>query len=163
MQAVGLVDQQLTALQPQAKKDAEAIANLSPEERAREESRLLEDRIDEKLRGNIGPFVSLFGQQPGQAPTFQATVHQALFLANGGLLAGWLTPAAGNLTERLAKIEQPTALADELYLSVLTRKATSEEQAQVASYWEAGKADRAAAAREMVWSLLTSAEFRFNH
>ena len=54
-------------------------------------------------------------------------------------------------------------MADELYLIVLTRRPTAEEQAQVAAYWEAGKADRAAAAREMVWSLLTSAEFRFNH
>jgi hypothetical protein len=163
MQAVGQVDQQFAALQAQAKKDAEAIANLSPEERSREESRLLEDRIDEKLRGNIAPFVSLFGQQPGQAPTFQATVHQALFFANGGLLASWLNPGGNNLTERLAKIDQPATLADELYLSVLSRKATQQEQAQVASYWEAGKADRAAAARELIWSLLTSAEFRFNH
>ena len=105
----------------------------------------------------------LFGQQPGQAPTFQATVHQALFLANGGLLAGWLNPGGNNLTERLTKIEDPAALAEELYLSVLTRRPTADEQAQVAAYWIAAKADRAAAARDMVWSLLASAEFRFNH
>ena len=91
----------------QAQQDAAAVANLSEEQRAGELARLLEDRIDEKLRGNIGPFVSLFGQQPGQAPTFQATVHQALFLANGGLLAGWLNPGGNNLTERLAKLDDP--------------------------------------------------------
>ena len=137
--------------------------SCAPRATRRREARLLEERIDEKLRGNIGPFVSLFGQQPGQAPTFQATVHQALFLANGGLLAGWLNPGGNNLTERLSKIEEPAALADELYLTVLTRRPTAEEQAQVAAYWEAAKADRAAAAREMVWSLVDVAEFRFNH
>jgi hypothetical protein len=89
-------------------------------------------------------------------------VHQALFFANGGLLGGWLNPGGGNLTERLTKIDEPAKVADELYLSVLSRRSTSDEQAQVASYWEAANADRAAAAREMIWSLLTSAEFRFN-
>lgn len=163
MQAVGQVDSQRTALAEQAAKDAEANASIPPEGRAREAERLLEQRIDEKLRGNIAPFVPLFGQQPGQAPTFQATVHQALFLANGGLLAGWLNPGGNNLTERLAKMDQPAAVAEELYLSVLTRRPTADEQAQVAAYWEGAKADRAAAARDMVWSLLASAEFRFNH
>jgi hypothetical protein len=154
MQAAGVVDAQRTALEAEAKKDAEA--GKGPLDR------LLEARVDEKLRGNIAQFVSLFGQQPGQAPTFQSTVHQALFLSNGGLLAGWLNPAGGNLTDRLAKIDDPQALADELYLTVLTRRPTPEETAQVAEYWKAGADERPARAREMVWSLVTSAEFRFN-
>ena len=83
------------------------------------EQRLVEERVDEKLRGNLPAFVTLFGQQPGQAPSFQATVHQALFLSNGGLLAGWINPGGNNLTERLSKTEDSKALADELYLSVL--------------------------------------------
>jgi hypothetical protein len=163
MQAVGQFDAQRAALAPQAAKDVEAMADVAPERRAAETERLLEERIDEKLRGNIASFVSLFGQQPGQAPSFQATVHQALFLANGGLLSGWLNPGGNNLTERLAKIEEPKAAAEELYLTVLTRRPTADEQAQVAAYWEAAKTDRAAAAREVVWSLVASAEFRFNH
>ena len=162
MQVVGQVEAQRATLEPQAQKDVEAMQGLSPEARAAQQERLLEERIDEKLRGHIAPFVPLFGQQPGQAPSFQATVHQALFLANGGLLAGWLNPGGNNLTERLTKIEDPAALADELYLSVLTRRPTADEQAQVAAYWVAAKADRAAAARDMVWSLLASVEFRFN-
>ncbi len=163
MQAVGLVDQQRAALEEQAKKDVEAIANLSPEQRAQALARLLEERIDEKLRGHLPAFVSLFGQQPGQTATFQATVHQALFLANGGLLSGWLNPGGNNLTDRLSKIEQPAALAEELYLTVLTRRPTLQEQAQLATFWEAARADRAGAARDLIWSLLASAEFRFNH
>jgi hypothetical protein len=162
MQALGIVDAQVAALEPQAKKDADALANLADDARAAALARLVEERVDEKLRGHIGPFVSLFGQEPGQPPEFQATVHQALFLANGGLLAGWLKPGANNTSERLTKIEQPEAAAEALYLSLLCRKPTAEEQAQVAAFWEAGKADRAAAARDLVWSLVSSVEFRFN-
>lgn len=163
MQALGVADAERAALEPQVKKDVEAQAGLAVEARPREEQRLLEARLDEKLRGNIPPFVALFGQQPGQAAEFSATVHQALFFANGGLLAGWLNPAGNNLTERLAKLTEPAAVAEELYLTVLTRRPTADEQAAVSAYWQAGQADHTAATREMVWSLVTSAEFRFNH
>jgi hypothetical protein len=78
-------------------------------------------------------------------------------------VAGWLNPTGNNLTERLAKMDQASQVADELYLTVLTRWPSAEEQSQVAAYWEAAQTDRAAAVREMVWSLLSSAEFRFNH
>ncbi len=163
MQAVGLVEREQQAQAPEAKKQAEAAGEMTPEARSAWEAKRLEELVDAKLAGNVKPFVELFAQQPGQAPTFQATVHQALFLANGGLLAGWLNPGGGNLTERLSKLSDPAAVADELYLSVFTRRPTPDEAAEVAEYWQTAEADRAAAAREMVWSLLTSSEFRFNH
>ncbi|MEX0677364.1 MAG: DUF1549 domain-containing protein [Pirellulales bacterium] len=162
MQAVGLVEQQKKAQETEARKNAAAAGDLPPEARAQLEERWLEGLVDKNLGGNVNPFASLFAQQPGQAPTFQATVHQALFLSNGGLLAGWLNPGGGNLTERLAKIEGAGALAEELYLTVLSRPPTADEASQAGKYWEAAKDDRAAAARELVWSLVTSAEFRFN-
>ncbi len=163
MQAVGLVDQQRAALGEQAHKDTEAAADVAAEARPAHLERLLEARVDEKLRGNVAAFVSLFGQQPGQAAAFQPTVQQALFLTNGGVVNGWLNPGGNNLTERLMKIEDPRGLAEELYLSVLSRRPTDEEQAQVAVELEAGKADRAAAVKKLAWSLLVSSEFRFNH
>ena len=87
-----------------------------------------------------------------------------MFLANGGLLAGWLNPGGNNLTERLTKIEDPAALADEL-VSERAHAAADGRRAGPGGrlLGSAAKADRAAAAREMVWSLLASAEFRFNH
>jgi hypothetical protein len=163
MQAVGMVDSQAAALAPEAQKAAEAAGEMTPEARTQLTARGLEDLVNKKLTGNIANFVGLFGQQPGQAATFQATVHQALFLANGGLLTAWINPAGGNLTERLSKLEDPQAVADELYLSVFTRKPEPDEVAAVAEVWQAPAAERPAAARDMVWSLLTSSEFRFNH
>jgi hypothetical protein len=163
MQAVGMVEAQQAAVAAEAQKLAEAAGEMTPEARTQLAARGLEDLVNKKLTGNIPHFVGLFGQQPGQAPSFQATVHQALFLANGGLLTGWINPAGGNLTERLAKLEDPQAVAEELYLSVFTRRPAPEEVASVAEVWQAAAAERPAAARDMVWSLLTSSEFRFNH
>jgi hypothetical protein len=163
MQAVGMVSAQQQALAEEAKKTAAAAGEMTPEARAALEARTLEQLVDGKLTGNINHFRDLFGAQPGQAPSFQATVHQALFLANGGVLAGWVNAGGGNLTERLSKLDDPAAVAEELYLTVFTRHPSAEETKAVADYWQTAGTERAAAARDMVWSLVTSSEFRFNH
>ncbi len=163
MQAVGIVGNHQQALAEEAQKTATAAGDLTPEARAALAARTLEQLVDAKLTGNIQHFRDLFGQQPGQAPSFQATVHQALFLANGGLLAGWVNGGGGNLTERLSKLEDPRAVAEELYLSVFTRRPTDAEAKAVADYWQTSETERASTARDMVWSLVTSNEFRFNH
>jgi hypothetical protein len=55
-------------------------------------------------------------------------------------------------------------LAEELYLSVLTRRPTDDEVGELADYLkERGKKQRTEAIQEVTWALLTSAEFRFNH
>src|SRR5436189_144759 len=65
--------------------------------------------------------------------------------------------------ERLTKMTDVAALADEMYLSVLTRYPDATEKADVAAYLKDRTADRPAALQEMVWGLLSSTEFRFNH
>ena len=86
-------------------------------------------------------------------------VHSVGF-SNGGLLAGWLNAGGNNLTERLSKIEQPPDMAEELYLSVLTRRPTAEEQAEVAAYWEAGKADRFDGRHVPAWEEIVAGLYR---
>jgi hypothetical protein len=76
---------------------------------------------------------------------------------------GWLAPRAGNLTDRLAQLNEAGAVAEELYLSVLTRLPDDDERKEVADYLKGRTADRAAALQELTWALLASAEFRFNH
>jgi hypothetical protein len=115
-----------------------------------------------KLSGNVPPFVATFASQPGKAATFDARMEQALFLANGPLVRGWLAPRDGNLMDRLLKAATPDALCDELYLSVFTRLPTAEERNDVAEFLAKAK-DRPAALREVTWALLASAEFRFSH
>jgi hypothetical protein len=115
-----------------------------------------------RMSGQAAPVMAAFANQPGTPATFDARVEQALFLTNGPLLRTWLAPRAGNLTDRLALL-QSDAIADELYLSVFTRPATAEERKDVADFLAARRDDRAKALQEMVWALLASAEFRFNH
>ncbi len=127
----------------------------------------LEAAIDGKLAGSVKSFVSLFGAAAGQPQNeFFATVDQALFVANGGTINGWLNPSGNNLTGRLDKlIEQPEAYAAELYLSVLNRYPTQLEKQSINEYLVTAKADDRVnnISRELAWALLASAEFRFNH
>jgi hypothetical protein len=117
------------------------------------------------LAGNLGVFITTFGGPPGQpeGQDFQATLDQVLFLTNGKLVRGWLVPRAGNLADRLGQLQDPNAVAEELYLSVLTRRPSKEEQNEVADYLKSRPKERPDALQELVLALLTSAEFRFNH
>lgn len=137
---------------------------LTDPKRKPELDRQIERAVAAKMRNNIAIFVRLFGAGAGQPQDeFFATVDQALYLSNNGQIRGWLNPSGANLTARLLKLKTPAAVADELYLSVLTRRPTAAEVADVTNYLKPRTKDRPAALQELAWGLLTSAEFRFNH
>jgi hypothetical protein len=134
----------------------------APRRRLRGE--LIEQRVYEQLNPSVAVFERQFGGVAGQSQErTQSTVHQALMLTNGEPIQSWLNPTGENLTARLAKLSDVGALAEELYLSVLTRRPTAEERAEVAGYLASRGTERDAAIRELAWALLTSLEFRFNH
>ncbi len=109
-------------------------------------------------------FGATFGNPAGEAEVeFQPSVKHALFLMNEGLVMSWLQPHDGNLVDRLSKLTDATAIADEIYLSLLTRFPNDEERTIAVSYLEADKDRRAEAQSELAWALLTTAEFRLNH
>lgn len=144
-----------TPLSEEAKKDPSQLAARNLQ---------IEQAVYDKLMPTVNTFIHFYGAGAGQPQTdFFATVDQALFIANGTALKSWLAPSGENLTGRLVKIEDPTALSEELYLSVLSRKPTSEEAADVAAYLAARPNDRAVAIQELAWGLISSAEYRFNH
>jgi hypothetical protein len=124
----------------------------------------LEQKTYDKLKGNIGTFITFYGAAAGQPQgDFFSTADQALFSANGGSINSWVAPSAGNVTDRVIKQEDPKAAAEELYLAVLTRLPNETEAAEVATHLANKKENKPAAAQELVWALLNSAEFRFNH
>ena len=61
------------------------------------------------------------------------------------------------------KLTDASAVAEELYVSVLTRLPDDEESTIVTAYLEKHKDRRGAALGELAWALITSAEFRLNH
>ncbi|WP_425615679.1 DUF1549 domain-containing protein [Anatilimnocola sp. NA78] len=91
------------------------------------------------------------------------SVKAALFLLNDTTVIGWLKPQENNLTARLEKLTDVSALADEMYLSVLTRQPTDDEKKIVADYLAKHSDKRAEAIRTLAWSLLASNEFGINH
>jgi hypothetical protein len=141
MQATGLTDAERQALGKKAD-EATLYARLVP---------------------NVAPFVKTFGGPSGQPQEFDARLEQALFLANGPTVRGWLTPRAGNLIDRLTKLTNGEALVEELYVSVFTRLPSAEERKETADFLASRSGDSTAALQDMAWALLASAEFRFNH
>ena len=132
--------------------------------------KLLEDK--EKLTAaraeqrteKIDEFVSLFGSAAGQPEgEFQASLPQALFLANGETVISWLQPGENNLTEQLLKQEDPAKLIEQAYLHTLSRRSTVEEQIEASEFLTANNENKEEAVIELVWTLLASAEFRLNH
>jgi hypothetical protein len=116
-----------------------------------------------RLSKNVAPFVKTFASGAGKAEEFDARLEQALFLANGATVRGWLAPRPSNLIDRLGKLTNTDALAEELYLSVFTRLPSAEERKEVADFLASRSKDRTEALQDMAWALLASAEFRFNH
>lgn len=124
----------------------------------------LEQRTFDKLKGNVASFVAVYGAGAGQPQNdFFATVDQALFAANGGVVNSWLAPAGGNVAERMAAEKDAAKAAEDLYVTMLTRLPSPEESADVVRVLNEQAANKPAAVQELVWGLVTSAEFRFNH
>jgi len=165
MEATGVIGQQRAAAVAEVDKKV-PLDPKNPTEPARlaERNKQLEAFVFGKVKGNFGTFVKLFGHAGGQPQAdFFATVDQALFFSNGGTVLSWLNPSGNNLTARLNKLEDPKAIAEEMYISVLTRRPTDQETADITQYLASRPKEKLNALKEMAWALITSAEFRFNH
>ena len=162
LQATGTMAQRQQAVTAALEKSPpEALKNAAAADLPTLLAMQIEEQTFEQSRGNLNAFVGLYATQPGA--DFQATVNQALFFENGGVVQSLAGPAAGNLTDRLSKVEDLGLLAEELYLSALTRFPSEQERQDVANYLKDRSADRGVAVGELVWALLSSSEFRFNH
>lgn len=122
------------------------------------------DKFPENFPDVMKLFVGVFSNPPGEAEVdFTPSMSHALFLMNERMILDWLKPRSGNLVERLTALDEAASVADELYVSVLTRRPTAEEVAEVAEYLGHFKDRRTEALGELVWALVSSAEFRTNH
>ena len=121
----------------------------------------IEKLFREKLRGHEDQYVRAFGSAGGTPQTdFFATPEQALYFENGGVVRQW----AAGLANRIAAIPEPKAMAEELYLSTLTRMPADAEVADLAATLAARPPEKKAEAlTDYAWALITSVEFRFSH
>jgi hypothetical protein len=125
---------------------------------------LTEPKLFAQQAGPFNAIVRKFAGTAGEpaAEELQASLEQTLFLKNSPTLRDLLAVRKGSLMDRLAAVKETPALADELFLSVLTRKPTTDEIADLDRLLKS-TSDRNAALVEITWALLASAEFRFNH
>jgi hypothetical protein len=99
--------------------------------------------------------------RPGE--DYQIGASEALLLSNGAALSDLLADGGDRLVGRLAKTGDRRELVDLAVRNILSRAAEAEEAAALEAYL-ADRADRPVeGCRQLVWSLLTGSEFRFNY
>ena len=162
LQATGFVTiSESKALASLKKAVPKELVKVAAAERPRMESMWVDRQTFDPLKTNYARFIELYGEATGG--DFSATLNQALFFGNGGVVDGWLTPKYDNLAARLIAEKDPARAADALYLAVFTRKPSDVERADVAGFLKGREKDKPEAVKEMLWALLSSNEFRFNH
>ena len=120
--------------------------------------------FEKRVKNTEDLFVRLFAAAPGSPQdVFQSSVDQALFLGNDNKVKGWLSARDGSLVKRLRNEKDSGQFAKTLYLSVLSRHPSDMEKRDVTEYLAARPKERNSAIDELVWGLITSLEFRFNH
>jgi len=161
LRATGEVDAQRTVVENElTTKPPKGLNMAEPKQKAM----AMEKGVYDKLLSSVNGFVAAFSNGPGQPPeVFAPSVTQALYVSNSGPMQSYLGPGANNLTARLNKINEADKLADEMYMNVLSRLPLDEERTEVSTFLSGRDSDRLAAIQEMLWGLLTSSEFRFNH
>jgi len=91
------------------------------------------------------------------------SLRAALFVLHDEAVLGLFKAAGTNVVAQAAKLED-AAVADELYIAILTRKPTADEKAAVAKMLAKYPGEnRTDAVGRIAWALLTSMEFGVNH
>lgn len=94
----------------------------------------------------------------------QISVEEALMLSNSPQAESeFLTDQNDTLIGHLKSLADFQKQIDAVYSTILSREPSSEEREAVTRYWQLQGDHSDAARRQLVWALLTSAEFRFNH
>jgi hypothetical protein len=111
-------------------------------------------------------FVDQFRAPTGQATDYHAGIPQALTMMHGGLIQSATDlSTSGLLTSLAAPFFSDEQRLDTLFLSTLSRNPEPKERELMLKAVAAAKSDteRQRALGDVLWALLNSAEFTFNH
>ncbi|MBT3889453.1 MAG: DUF1553 domain-containing protein, partial [Planctomycetaceae bacterium] len=151
------VEAELAKTNPLTDADKQDAARMATRQRE------VSEKVQAKIVSLENEFIKLYAAGAGQVQTdFFATIDQALYFTNGSRIKGWVN-SNSYLTGRLLKTESAPEIAEQLYISLLNRRPTAQETKQVSDYLTARTDQKAETVREMIWALLASTEFRFNH
>jgi hypothetical protein len=91
------------------------------------------------------------------------TVVQSLHLMNSTGLQTKLTAAKGRVAAWAASQKSPAEIVREVYLSAYAREPGADELLAASSYFTREGASRAEAVQDLVWAVINTGEFVFNH
>ena len=84
-----------------------------------------------------------------------------MFLANSEIFDQLLAPRDGNLTMRLVAVPDEKARVREAFSAVFGREPDAEELRECSAYLKGRSTE--AGTKQLLWAMLTSAEFQVNH
>jgi hypothetical protein len=115
---------------------------------------------------NVGSyFLDVFGRSRRlqvQERSDQTSMSQALHLMNGGTINDRIAHPQGRVAKILKTQLSAEETLEEIYLSTLCRKPTAKEKEAAAVYMK-GAASPREAYEDLMWAILNSREFIFNH
>jgi hypothetical protein len=112
--------------------------------------------LDKQAAGLLGEFSPTAGQYHG-------STREALFLSNAEAVRKKVDATEGNLAKRLVEVREDDGVVRRAFLAILGRVPATEETAELVGWMKKHRGGRAAACEDLVWALVASAEFRFNH
>ncbi|NNE92720.1 MAG: DUF1553 domain-containing protein [Verrucomicrobiales bacterium] len=113
-------------------------------------------------------FLKLFGRPARTTPcecerATGASISQALHLMNSPNIQTKLAHQNGRLAALVQSQPNDSKLFEELYLTVYSRFPTAEETGYAAEYFSKKSDQRQKATEDLVWAMLNTMEFIFNH
>jgi hypothetical protein len=110
-------------------------------------------------------FLRYFGKPTNGQGDFQGGLQEHLFLNNSPDVAALIRRRKGNLADQLATSTDPwEKRVDRLFLALLTRPPSAKEREKFVAYLNTtDKRKTDGLIEEAIWTLLNTAEFRFNH
>jgi hypothetical protein len=91
-----------------------------------------------------------------------ATLGQVLLLSNSDEVENKIASGEGRIAKLLTEKQRPAEIVDELYLASLSRLPTEAERAKAVAFVTAEQ-DPRPALEDLLWTLVNSKEFLFNH
>jgi hypothetical protein len=142
----------------------------------RNENRGLGERYPAGLRATQLPdtrvfsyFLKTFGRPDREKTcecerTSEPNVAQVLHIVNGDTLNEKLAHKKNRITRWLEELKETETLIDEAYLVALSRYPSPQEKGKMVAALESAEGpDKRAALEDMLWALLSTREFLFNH
>lgn len=109
-------------------------------------------------------FLKAFANPPMEPEgEFAPSLRAALFLMNDADLLKLLDAQPENLPTRLKALDSPEAVADELYVSILSRRPSADEIVEVTEQLKVAGDRKDLVLKQIAWALLASSEFCLNH